>query len=116
MPLYAYKCSDCEHQFEIRQKFSDDPLSVCPKCNGHIRRVISRVGIVFKGSGFYVTDNRNGKANGKVGSVSADKDTSTAEKADSDGEKKPAADDKDKATKAAKSKSASTSASAGSAA
>lgn len=70
MPIYAYKCKNCEYQFDVRQRFSDDPLTGCPRCEGQVRRVISPVGVVFKGSGFYVTDNRNGSAigytNGKV--------------------------------------------------
>jgi putative FmdB family regulatory protein len=66
MPTYSYKCRNCDHQFDIRQRFSEDPLTQCPNCEGHIRRVISNVGIVFKGSGFYITDNRNGKANSAV--------------------------------------------------
>ena len=66
MPIYAYKCKSCEHRFEARQRFSDDALTECPVCNGNIRRVISPVGVVFKGKGFYVTDNRNGKSNGAV--------------------------------------------------
>lgn len=64
MPTYSYKCTICDNRFEARQRFSDDPLTQCPKCQGLVRRVISSVGVVFKGSGFYVTDNRNGKANG----------------------------------------------------
>ena len=70
MPLYVYKCNNCEHQFEVRQRFSEEPLIECPQCEGQIRRVISSVGVVFKGSGFYVTDSRNGKTssltNGKA--------------------------------------------------
>jgi putative FmdB family regulatory protein len=66
MPTYSYKCRNCDHQFDIRQRFSEDPLTQCPNCEGQIRRVISNVGIVFKGSGFYITDNRNGKANSAV--------------------------------------------------
>ena len=63
MPTYAYKCTNCEHRFDARQRFSDDPLTECPQCQGTLRRVINSVGIVFKGSGFYVTDNKNGKVN-----------------------------------------------------
>ena len=66
MPTYTYRCKECEHQFDLRQSFSDDPLTECPDCgadNG-LRKVVNSVGIVFKGSGFYVTDNANGK--GKV--------------------------------------------------
>lgn len=58
MPLYAYRCNDCEHEFETRQRMADDPLTECPVCEGNIRRVINQVGVVFKGSGFYVTDNK----------------------------------------------------------
>lgn len=56
MPLYDYKCSKCGHVFEVMQKISDEPLKYCPECKGNIRRLISAAGIVFKGSGFYVTD------------------------------------------------------------
>ena len=82
MPIYMYKCGECGHRFEVRQKFTDDPLSVCPVCEGSIRRVINSVGVVFKGSGFYVTDNRNGKSNGSFsGSTkSEEKKSSTSEK------------------------------------
>ena len=58
MPLEAYRCNDCEHEFETRQRMADDPLTDCPVCDGSIRRVINKVGVVFKGSGFYVTDNK----------------------------------------------------------
>ena len=58
MPLYDYQCNHCGHRFEVRQGIKEDPLTTCPQCEGSIRRVIHPVGIVFKGSGFYVTDNR----------------------------------------------------------
>ncbi|MFZ0548907.1 MAG: FmdB family zinc ribbon protein [Candidatus Promineifilaceae bacterium] len=83
MPLYVYKCNDCDHQFEVRQRFSDEPLTVCPNCKGHIRRVINPVGVVFKGSGFYVTDSRNGKSgmlNGSSHSSTENKDTKSETK------------------------------------
>ena len=67
MPTYAYKCANCGHRFDIRQRYSDDPLTDCPNCeDGQVRRVISQVNVVFKGSGFYVTDNRNGKGKGSA--------------------------------------------------
>ena len=59
MPVYAYECTECGVRFERRQSFSDDPITVCPECEGKVRRLIQPVGIVFKGSGFYVTDNRS---------------------------------------------------------
>ena len=58
MPTYEYKCDKCGHIFEIVQKMVEEPLKYCPECKGHIRRLISAAGIVFKGSGFYVTDNK----------------------------------------------------------
>ncbi|MEZ4532387.1 MAG: FmdB family zinc ribbon protein [Thermomicrobiales bacterium] len=61
MPTYHYRCSDCGHSFDFFQKFADDPLTVCPECEGPIRRVPQPVGIVFKGSGWYVNDSRNAK-------------------------------------------------------
>ncbi|NDJ34247.1 MAG: zinc ribbon domain-containing protein [Chloroflexi bacterium] len=79
MPIYTYACDACGDTFEARQSFSDDPLSVC-RCGeeGQVRRVIQPTGIIFKGSGFYVTDNKkatngtNGhKANGSKSGDSA---------------------------------------------
>ncbi|MEU7004446.1 FmdB family zinc ribbon protein [Nonomuraea sp. NPDC046570] len=62
MPTYQYACNDCGEQLEVVQKFSDDALTVCPACEGNLRKVFSAVGIVFKGSGFYRTDNRSSSA------------------------------------------------------
>jgi putative FmdB family regulatory protein len=56
MPLYDYKCSKCGYIFEVQQRITEDPLKHCPKCKGHIKRLISPAGIIFKGSGFHVTD------------------------------------------------------------
>lgn len=64
MPTYQYACTECGHQLEAVQSFSDDPLSVCPDCEGRLRKVFNSVGIVFKGSGFYRTDSRNGNTGG----------------------------------------------------
>ncbi len=58
MPTYTYRCDACGHQFEAVQRFSDDPLRECPSCGGVVRRVIQPVGVVFKGSGWYITDSR----------------------------------------------------------
>ncbi len=60
MPTYQYACTACDHRFEAVQSFSDASLTVCPACSGALRKVFSSVGIVFKGSGFYRTDSRNG--------------------------------------------------------
>lgn len=60
MPIYTYRCESCGVQFDRRQKFSDDPLTICPECGTKtLRKVYLPVGIVFKGSGFYSTDHRS---------------------------------------------------------
>ena len=58
MPTYSYHCDSCGHDFEAVQRFADDPLTECPQCGAAIRRVIQPVGVVFKGSGWYITDSR----------------------------------------------------------
>jgi putative FmdB family regulatory protein len=58
VPTYEYACTACGHRLEAVQSFSDDPLTVCPECNGALRKVYGAVGIVLKGSGFYKTDSR----------------------------------------------------------
>jgi putative FmdB family regulatory protein len=65
MPTYEYACTACGHRLEAVQKFTDDPLTVCPECGAALRKVFGAVGIAFKGSGFYKTDSRSG--NGKSG-------------------------------------------------
>lgn len=64
MPTYDYECGDCRYQFEAFQSMTADPLEECPQCGGKIRRLISGgTGIIFKGSGFYVTDNKSTSKN-----------------------------------------------------
>ncbi|MER5522980.1 MULTISPECIES: FmdB family zinc ribbon protein [Streptomyces] len=58
MPTYQYQCTECGEGLEAVQKFTDDALTVCPNCNGRLKKVFSAVGIVFKGSGFYRNDSR----------------------------------------------------------
>ena len=60
MPTYQYACTECDHAFEQFQSFTEDALTVCPRCEGRLRKVFNAVGVVFKGSGFYRTDSRNG--------------------------------------------------------
>ena len=82
MPTYQYACTECGEQLEVVQKFSDEPLTVCPACQGRLRKVFSPVGVVFKGSGFYKTDSRksstasstpSSKSDGKSDSSSGSK-------------------------------------------
>ena len=67
MPTYEYACRNCSHRFETWQKMTDEPLTICPECGGHIRRVLFPAGIVFKGSGFYKTDHASGSVGGENG-------------------------------------------------
>jgi putative FmdB family regulatory protein len=78
MPVYAYACKDCGHAFDIRQSFSEDALTVCPECDGGLRKKFNTVGVVFKGSGFYRNDSRSGGADPGASTSSA---SSTAEPA-----------------------------------
>lgn len=57
MPTYSYVCKKCEHAFEIQQSIHDEALKECPECKGELRKVFGQVGVTFKGSGFYRTDN-----------------------------------------------------------
>jgi putative FmdB family regulatory protein len=59
VPVYEYQCDTCGLRFERRQHMSEEPLKDCPECDGRLHRVIQPVGVIFKGSGFYITDNRH---------------------------------------------------------
>ena len=78
LPTYQYACTECGHAFEQFQSFTDDALTVCPECEGRLRKVFNAVGVVFKGSGFYRTDSRtDGKSAAATSSTS---DSSSGEK------------------------------------
>lgn len=94
MPTYAYRCQNCGTEFERVQKFTDKPVSKCPACGkGPVRRLLQASAIVFKGSGWYATDNRSPSGNGSK--------TDKAEKAEKaeKGEKGEKADKGDKTEK-----------------
>ena len=76
MPTYQYACTACDERLEVVQRFSDDPLTECPRCGERLRKVFSPVGVVFKGSGFYRTDSR-AAANGNGSAKSASGSTET---------------------------------------
>ena len=59
MPTYEYVCGTCNHDFEVFQSIKDDPVKICPACGGKVTRKISAAGLLFKGSGFYITDYRS---------------------------------------------------------
>jgi putative FmdB family regulatory protein len=99
MPIYVYECTNCGIHFEQNQRITDDPTQVCPECDGQVRRVIQPVGVIFKGSGFYVTDNRrisggsgrkgkpasDSSGNGKTESTESSTTKSESEKSHSEG-------------------------------
>ncbi|HZK50573.1 MAG TPA: FmdB family zinc ribbon protein [Actinomycetota bacterium] len=65
MPIYEYACTACGERTEARQSFTDPPLDTCPICGGSLRKLYSPVGVVFKGSGFYSTDNSKSSSQSK---------------------------------------------------
>ena len=87
MPTYSYACTECDNKFDLAQAFSDDALTDCPKCDGRLRKLFGKVGVVFKGSGFYRTDSREAAkstANGSSkSSESAGSSSSSEKKSDS---------------------------------
>ncbi len=110
MPTYQYTCTDCGDAVEAVQKFTDAPLTMCVACGGRLRKVFSPVGIVFKGSGFYRTDSRNGSsasapaAKDKAASDSSSSSSSESSSASSNGSAdKPAAKKAETASTASKS-------------
>lgn len=78
MPVYAYKCKSCGHQLEVRQSFSDAPLSECPQCGGELRKQFNSVGVVFKGSGFYRNDSRSSGSSSSASSSGSSSSSSTS--------------------------------------
>jgi len=110
VPTYQYTCTECGEPLEAVQKFSDAPLTACPACGGRLRKVFSAVGIVFKGSGFYRTDSRNGSR--AADPAAKDKDKSSSESSSSstsDSSSSNGSPDKAAATKTEPAKSSSAS-------
>ena len=86
MPTYQYTCTECGEPVEAVQKFTDAPLTVCTACGGRLRKVFSPVGIVFKGSGFYRTDSRNGASATAPATKEKEKASDSAPSSSSSGE------------------------------
>ena len=98
MPTYQYACTECGERLEVVQKFSDEPLTVCPACEGKLRKVFSAVGVVFKGSGFYKNDSRakTSSSTAKNDAAETKSDTKTEAKSDTKTETKPDTKSSDK--------------------
>jgi putative FmdB family regulatory protein len=77
VPIYEYECESCDERFELMQKFSDKPVKKCPKCGGAVHKVLSAPALVFKGTGWYVTDYANPERK-KAQKADADGKTSTS--------------------------------------
>jgi putative FmdB family regulatory protein len=102
MPLYAYECKECGVRFDRRQGFDEAPITVCPECEGEVHRLIQPAGIVFKGSGFYSTDNRSSRSSASSSSKKSDSSSSeTSSKAESKTETKTESTAKSSASSAA---------------
>ncbi|MET7311017.1 FmdB family zinc ribbon protein [Streptomyces sp. NPDC005134] len=108
MPTYQYQCTECGEGLEAVQKFTDDALTVCPNCEGRLKKVFSAVGIVFKGSGFYRNDSRGSSSSSAPASASA-KASGSASSTSS-----PGSDSKSSASSSAAASSSSSSSSASS--
>ncbi len=102
MPTYEYKCLDCGIQFDRFQSITEDPIQECPECSGRTKRLIGAgAGLIFKGSGFYITDYRS---EGYKESAKKDKDSSSS----SDGADSKSGDSKGGDSKSSDSKSTKT--------
>jgi len=110
MPTYEYRCKSCGEHLEVVQSFKDDPLTVCPKCEGELRKVFSPIGISFKGSGFYKTDSRSGSSAAKSAeSKSGESKSSESSSSSSPSETKSSPESSPKSDSKSESKTASAS-------
>ncbi|MET9619910.1 FmdB family zinc ribbon protein [Streptomyces sp. NPDC006464] len=91
MPTYQYQCTECGEGLEAVQKFTDDALTVCPNCEGRLKKVFSAVGIVFKGSGFYRNDSRGSSSSSSPASSKPSGTSSSTTSTTSSSDAKPAA-------------------------
>ena len=105
MPTYGYRCGSCGHEFEIRQRITEEPLVTCPKCGGKLSKMLYPAGIIFKGSGYYTTDYK-GSGDGSAGSSNGTAPTPASEgSADSKPETKSESKSESKVETKAESKS-----------
>ncbi len=94
MPLYEYECENCGNRFERFQSIKDAPLRQCPQCAGRVHKVLHPAGIIFKGSGWYITDSRKSTSSAVTGETPSNgSESSAASKSNGNGataESKPA--------------------------
>ena len=93
MPTYSYACTECDNKFDLVQSFTDASMTECPQCDGRLRKLFGKVGVVFKGSGFYRTDSREAAKNAAKSSSSgssSESSTSTEKSTSTDKSSSPA--------------------------
>src|SRR3954462_11052927 len=88
MPTYVYACKSCEDRTEVMQKMSDAPLTECGKCGGSLRRVLFPPAVVYKGSGFYTTDYKNGGRKSQSTPAEATSDSAASDSSTTDSSKR----------------------------
>jgi putative FmdB family regulatory protein len=101
VPLYEYRCSACEHQFEVIQSFSAKPLRKCEKCGGKVEKLISRAGFVLKGGGWYKSDYAPSKPSAKESSGESGSEGAKPESGSKEAPAAPAATSSEPAAKPA---------------
>ena len=106
MPTYQYQCTDCGEALEVRQSFTDDALTVCPSCEGSLRKVFNAVGVVFKGSGFYRNDSRSSVSSSSSGESKSDSKSDSSSKSSESSSTKSTTDSKSSSTPSTKSSAA----------
>jgi putative FmdB family regulatory protein len=84
VPTYSYACTECDNRFDAVQAFSDDALTTCPQCSGRLRKLFGKVGVVFKGSGFYRNDSRDASKSSSGSTTSSAKSDSSSTSSSSD--------------------------------
>jgi putative FmdB family regulatory protein len=117
VPTYSYACTECDNKFDTVQAFSDDALTDCPQCDGRLRKLFGKVGVVFKGSGFYRTDSREAaksSANGSAKSSESSDSSSTSSEKKSDAKADSSSSSSSSSTSSSSSPSSSTAAAAAS--
>jgi putative FmdB family regulatory protein len=108
MPTYEYRCKDCGEHLEVVQSFNDQALTVCPACGGGLHKVFGNIGITFKGSGFYRTDNRAGSRRAETASTSESK-SSESKSSESKSSESKSSESKSSESKSSESSSSSSS-------
>ena len=114
MPTYQYQCTECGEGLEAVQKFTDDALTVCPNCDGRLKKVFSAVGIVFKGSGFYRNDSRGSSSSSSPAPASKSSGGSSDSKSSTSSDSSSSSGSKSSSDSKSGSKSSSSSSSSGS--